>query len=47
MIDPATHLEVSDTNGSHPDVVLAVLLEQYDGPTNYGFDFGSPEEIHG
>jgi len=25
MIDPSTHLEVSDTNGFHPDLVLEAL----------------------
>lgn len=25
MIDPATNLETSDTNGSHPDLVLEAL----------------------
>jgi hypothetical protein len=25
VIDPATNLEVSDTNGSHPDLVLDAL----------------------
>jgi hypothetical protein len=39
MIDPETALEVSDTNGSHPDVVLEALSQQADDVKVYDFDF--------
>jgi hypothetical protein len=38
-LDPETGLPVSDTNGSHPDAVLAELYRQKDG---LGADAPSP-----
>jgi len=38
MIDPETALEVSDTNGSHPDLVLEALFAEK--PQVYEFHFG-------
>jgi hypothetical protein len=32
MIDPATNLPVSDTNGSHPDLVQRELEQEKIGP---------------